>query len=77
MISSTAFFAVSFAVVRWIVLAVDAVVLIATPIQGGHHVIDVIAGFFVAALAIRATDAAARFARRPSLPAAATVPAGL
>lgn len=40
------------AVVRWFVLSLNSIVLIATPIQGGHHVVDVIAGFAVAALAV-------------------------
>ena len=51
---------------RWIALGVNAVVLIATPIQGGHHVVDVLAGFAVAAVAIRAADLAVRFAARPA-----------
>lgn len=38
--------------VRCIALALNTVVLVATPIQGGHHVIDVVAGFAVAAVAI-------------------------
>ncbi|HEX4534939.1 MAG TPA: phosphatase PAP2 family protein [Rhizomicrobium sp.] len=38
--------------IRWPVLALNCVVLFATPIQGGHHVIDVIAGVAMAALAI-------------------------
>ena len=52
-------------VARWIALGVNALVLVATPIQGGHHVVDVLAGFAVAALAIRAADLAVRFAARP------------
>ncbi len=39
-------------ILRWVLGAVNAVVLIATPIQGGHHVIDVIAGAGVAAMAV-------------------------
>lgn len=42
----------------WPVAAIDVIVLVATPIQGGHHVVDVIAGLGVAILAI----AAARWA---------------
>jgi membrane-associated phospholipid phosphatase len=41
-------------VVFWPVAAVDAIVLVATPIQGGHHLVDVIAGSGVAVLAIAA-----------------------
>ena len=49
-------------VLRWVALALNAVVLIATPIQGGHHVVDVLAGFGVAALAIWAAHFALRWA---------------
>ena len=49
-------------VVRWFALALNAVVLIATPIQGGHHVVDVLAGFGVAALAIWLAQIALRWA---------------
>ena len=49
---------------RWIYLAINAVVVIATPIQGGHHLIDVIAGFPVAALAIIAADHMCRLSAR-------------
>jgi hypothetical protein len=40
------------AFVRWIALGLNSVVLLATPIQGGHHVVDVIAGLAVAAFAV-------------------------
>ena len=53
-------------VLRWLALGIDAVVLVATPIQGGHHVVDVLAGFAVAALAVWFAAAAARFAARAS-----------
>jgi hypothetical protein len=49
-------------VIRWVTLALNAVVLVATPIQGGHHVIDVVAGVGVAALAVALSDAALRLA---------------
>ncbi|MEJ0042874.1 MAG: hypothetical protein WDM81_12000 [Rhizomicrobium sp.] len=53
------------------------IVLVATPIQGGHHVVDVLAGFAVAALAIRAADVAAGFAARPAPVPLRTEPASL
>lgn len=57
------------AVVRWLALVINGLVLIATPIQGGHHIIGVVAGFAVAALAVRAASLAIRFAtRRPPRP---------
>ena len=37
---------------RWPILLTNAVVLICTPIQGGHHLVDVLAAFPVAALSI-------------------------
>ncbi|MBV9542079.1 MAG: phosphatase PAP2 family protein [Alphaproteobacteria bacterium] len=50
--------------IRWVALALNAVVLIATPIQGGHHVVDVLAGFAVAAAAIAIAGAATRWATK-------------
>jgi membrane-associated phospholipid phosphatase len=52
------------AVVRWFALTLNSIVLIATPIQGGHHVVDVIAGFAVAALAILFASRVVRQAAR-------------
>jgi hypothetical protein len=37
---------------RWPVLLINAVVLVCTPIQGGHHMVDVLAAFPVTALAL-------------------------
>jgi membrane-associated phospholipid phosphatase len=65
-------------VARWIALALNALVLIATPIQGGHHVVDVLAGFGVAALAIWTAHFALRWAAlAKSRFALKTEPAGL
>jgi membrane-associated phospholipid phosphatase len=36
----------------WPLLAVNSLMLVATPVQGGHHLVDVLASFPVAALAI-------------------------
>jgi len=58
--------------IRWFALAINAVVIGATPIQGGHHVIDVLAGFVVAALAIGFANAVMGFAARVGTPAALT-----
>jgi len=38
-------------------------VLVATPIQGGHHIVDLIAGFAVAAFAIVCSDRIAAFSK--------------
>jgi len=37
---------------RWPVLALNLAVLLATPLQGGHHAVDVLASIPVAALAV-------------------------
>jgi membrane-associated phospholipid phosphatase len=63
-------------VVRWPIIAVNAVVMVATPIQGGHHVIDVVAGTGVAALAIIfARSVMARVAKLPRIPVMEPQPA--
>jgi hypothetical protein len=65
-------------VIRWFAFGLNAVVLVATPIQGGHHVVDVLAGFAVAALAILFARSALRFAARvPAEIPLKTQPAGL
>lgn len=47
-----AWYAYEVKLLRWPLIALNGIVLIATPIQGGHHVIDVLAGIAVAAVAI-------------------------
>lgn len=49
---------------RWPILALNCAVILATPVQGGHHFIDVAASFPVAALSI---FIAARLAKRIKL----------
>ncbi len=49
---------------RWMILAANVLVVFATPIQGGHHWIDVIAGFPVAILVVIAADQVARHVAR-------------
>ena len=39
-------------ILRWPVFALNAAVLMATPVQGGHHLVDVLASLPVAALSI-------------------------
>jgi hypothetical protein len=39
-------------ILRWPVLILNLAVLLATPVQGGHHAVDVLAAFPVAALAV-------------------------
>jgi len=64
-------------VIRWLALGINAVVLVATPIQGGHHVVDVLAGFVVAMLAILLAEAALRFAAKAPAAVLKPQPAGL
>ena len=45
---------------RWPVAALNLAVLIATPVQGGHHAVDVLAAFPVAAFSIWLTSILAR-----------------
>jgi hypothetical protein len=67
-----AWYARDLKVVRWFAFGINAVVIVATPIQGGHHVIDVIAGFAVAALAIAFANWVMALAARAGAPAALT-----
>jgi hypothetical protein len=68
-----AWYARDLKVIRWFALGLNAVVIAATPIQGGHHVIDVLAGFVVAALAIGFANAVIGFAGRSGVSASLTV----
>jgi hypothetical protein len=45
---------------RWPVAALNLAVLVATPVQGGHHAVDVLAAFPVAAFSILLTSILAR-----------------
>ena len=51
---------------RWPVLLLNVLVLAATPIQGGHHLVDVLAGVPVTALGL---FAAGEWRKRPGIPA--------
>lgn len=59
-----AWYAREIKVLRWPVFAVNAVVLIATPIQGGHHVFDLAGGLVVAFAAVAATERISALAPR-------------
>ncbi|MEI9930906.1 MAG: phosphatase PAP2 family protein [Rhizomicrobium sp.] len=50
---------------RWPAFILNALVLVATPIHGGHHVVDVFGGFAVAAAAIAVANRVARIAPNP------------
>lgn len=53
-------YAWSLARLRWLIVGLNVVVLVGTPIQGGHHVVDVIAGFAVAAASVAVAGSVAR-----------------
>jgi hypothetical protein len=50
-------------ILRWPVLALNLAVLLATPVQGGHHLVDVLASFPVAALSILVASRLAKAAK--------------
>jgi membrane-associated phospholipid phosphatase len=47
-------------VLRWIVLVINVTMLVATPIDGAHYLIDVIAGLAIAAVSLLAAWATVR-----------------
>jgi len=61
--------------VRWFALALNSIVLVATPIEGGHHVVDVLAGFAVATAAVLFADWIVRRAAAAHAPLAITTQA--
>jgi membrane-associated phospholipid phosphatase len=52
---------------RWPVLLLNLAVLLATPVQGGHHAVDVLASFPVAAFAVFVTSCLAPGAKFSSM----------
>ena len=48
----TAWYAGRISYLGWLAALLNAAVLVATPIQGGHHLVDVVAGMAVAACAV-------------------------
>jgi membrane-associated phospholipid phosphatase len=55
--------------VRWLALAVNGLMLIATPVHGSHYLVDVLAGLALAAAAIVGTTYLFRRIRRDRQPA--------
>jgi len=76
-------YAWSVPVLRWPLIVLNSLVFVSTPIQGGHHVVDVVAGIAVAAIAIAATGYLSNWLERRSASAAqhsragAALPAGV
>jgi membrane-associated phospholipid phosphatase len=58
---------------RWVALAVNGLMIAATPVDGGHYYVDVIAGI---AIAVVCWMAASKLARRSANTNRATIPAG-
>lgn len=58
--------------IRWAAIAVNLGVVISTPIQGGHHVVDLFGGLAVTVAAIALSGAIMRAAERRSSSVAAT-----
>jgi hypothetical protein len=52
---------------RWPAILLNGAVLLATPVQGGHHLLDVLAGFPVAALALFIAELGARYEEQSGL----------
>lgn len=52
------------AFLRWPFLALNAVILVAVPIHGGHHLVDLFGGLAVSAVAVAITGAIVAFAQR-------------
>ena len=63
------------AYVRWLVFALNAVVLVSIPVQGGHHLIDMVGGAVVTGLSIWLAGHVVAAASRAQ-PARAYVPTG-
>lgn len=59
---------------RWPVIALNSVVMVATPIQGGHFLIDVVAGLAVAALAVATAERITSAANNSEASASASPP---
>ena len=62
------------AILRWVALALNTVMLIATPIDGSHYFLDVIAGVVLAALCLVAASRIAQAAKRDAPAATVLVP---
>ena len=60
---------------RWFILVLNIIMLAATPIDGAHYLVDVIAGIVVAAISVLAArSAAARAGRSPAPVAESKIP---
>jgi len=52
---------------RWAVLVLNGIVIFATPVEGGHHWVDVFAGLPVAVLAIAGASQIYRLATQAGM----------
>jgi hypothetical protein len=60
-------------IVRWLALAINSLLLVATPIDGSHYFVDILAGIGIAALCVAAASKVVK--RWAVLPAAIAIPA--
>jgi membrane-associated phospholipid phosphatase len=61
-------------VLRWIGAVVNGLMILATPIDGGHYFIDVFAGIVIAVLCLVAAPRIVHAARRDTQPTAVMAP---
>lgn len=61
-------------VIRWIGAVVNGLMIVATPVDGGHYFIDVFAGIAIAVLCLVAARRIVQAAQRPAPAVAAMVP---
>jgi hypothetical protein len=64
------------ATLRWIALALNGAMIVATPVQGSHYLTDVAAGLLVAVVTIQVVETLARAFRNPVFPGAFGTVAG-
>jgi membrane-associated phospholipid phosphatase len=54
-------------ILRWVAIAINALMLVSIPVDGGHYFIDVLAGLAIASASIVAAKRIAEFAHQPQL----------
>jgi membrane-associated phospholipid phosphatase len=70
---AVAWYAWNIRLLRWPLLVLNLLVIVSTPVEGGHHFVDVFAGLALAAASIALADRIASLPARPSV-AAGTIP---
>jgi membrane-associated phospholipid phosphatase len=54
-------------ILRWVTIAINTLMLVSIPVDGGHYFIDVLAGLAIASASIVAAKRIAEFAHQPQL----------